>query len=175
VSLIRPDARAALWRWREVLAGALVTALGANWAFASYGLLGWVGWPVLALGLALLVAGLQRARVRPRSGGAGLVELDERQLSYFLPEGGVIVALSLVTRIEIETTGRREEGDDLTWIFTDSAGQRARIPASAAGAERLLDALAQFPGAHYQKVIAASAADKAQIFVIWQRDAVRLH
>ncbi len=174
MSLVRPEARAAIWRWREVLAGVLVTALGANWALGGIGLMRWIGWPVLIIGLALLVAGLQRARIRPRSGGVGVVELDEAQLTYFLPEGGVVVPLSLIARIEIEALGDAGRGE-IVWVFTDREGQEARIPASAAGAERLLDALAQFPGAHYQKVIAASATRKPENFVIWQEHVAWLH
>ncbi len=173
MSLVRPAARAAIWRWREVFVGAFVAALGVNWALGGIGLMRWIGWPVLVIGCALLITGLQRARVRPRSGGAGVVELDEAQLTYFLPEGGVVVPLSLVTRIEIEALGDEAHGE-MRWIFTDRDGQEARIPASAVGAERLMDALAQFPGAHFQKVIAASAARKPENFVIWQEQVVRL-
>ena len=176
MSLIRPEAREALWRWREVLVGALITALGANWAFTGFGLLKWLGWLVLGLGFVLLAAGLQRARVRPRSGGIGLVELDEAQLSYFVPAthgpgAGVMVPLELVRKIEIETA----PGGVMVWVFTDAEGRRAYIPASAPGAERLLDALSHFPGARYQKVVEASAARGKNSFVIWQRETRRLH
>lgn len=174
MSLIRPEARAAIWRWREVMAGALVTALGANWALGGDGLIRWIGLPVLLVGFALLIAGLQRARVRPRSGGAGVIELDEAQLIYFLPEGGVVIPLSSIARIEIEALGDKGRGE-IHWIFTDREGQKTRIPASAEGAERLLDALAQFPGARYQKVIAASVVRKPENFVIWQEHVARLH
>lgn len=166
MSLIRPEARAAIWRWREVLLGALVTALGANWAFTGLGLLKWLGWVVLALGLALLSAALQRARVRPRSGGVGVVELDEAQLSYLMPQGGVLVPLALVKKIEIETA----RGGEMIWIFTDGEGKHAHIPAAAVGAERLLDALSHFPGARYGQVVAASAAKEKNRFVIWQKE-----
>ena len=175
MSLIRPEVRAALWRWREVLIGAGVTALGANWAFTSYGLLGWLGWPVLIVGLGFLVAGLQRARVKPRSGGPGMIELDEGQLTYLHPENGLIVALPAVTRIEIETTGDGPFADDLYWRFFATGGQAARIPASAVGADRLFDALASFPGADYQMVIEASGSTSPHVFVIWQKEARRLH
>ena len=171
MSLIRPEARAAIWRWREVLAGGAITALGVNWAFAGFGLTRWLGGAILVLGLVFLIAGLQRARVRPRSGEAGLVELDEAQLSYFLPEGGVIVPLEQVVRIEITAA----PGDMLHWCFADNAGHIARIPAGAAGAERLLDALSHFPGASYRKVIEASAATEPKTFVIWQQEPRRLH
>ncbi|WP_322866409.1 hypothetical protein U5922_009500 [Aquicoccus sp. G2-2] len=171
MNFFRPQAREAVWRWREVIIGAAVTALGANWAFTGFGLLRWLGWVVLVFGLALLMAGLQRARVRPVTGGVGVVDLDEAQLSYFRPEGGVIVPLSQVGRIEIETTPDAA----MTWVFTLRDGQRARIPASAVGGERLLDALSHFPGAQYRNVIEASAAEAAQRFVIWQRHTLRLH
>ncbi|WP_137701682.1 hypothetical protein [Marimonas lutisalis] len=174
MSFVRPEARAALWRWREVLLGAVITALGANWALAAQGILSWVGWPVLVIGLGLLIAGLQRARVRPRSGGAGVVDLDEAELRYFLPEGGVVIPLSTIRRIEIDAQGDTAEGE-FFWEFTDADGRRARIPASAVGAEKLLDALAQFPGAQYREVAAASAARVPQKFVIWQHDVARLH
>ena len=171
MSFVRPEMREALWRWREVLIGAAITAVGANWALTAYGLLAWLGWPVLIIGLALLVAGVQRARVKQRTGGAGVVELDEAQLTYFLPQGGVVVPLAEIARIEIETT----PGGAGRWVFTDLKGQRAMIPADAVGAERLLDALAHFPGASYNRVIEASGADGAQSFVIWQKQTRRLH
>lgn len=175
MSLIRPEARAALWRWREVLIGALITALGANWAFGSFGVMGWLGWLVLAVGLALLVAGLQRARVKPRRGGPGVIELDEGQLAYLHPENGAIVALPAVIRIEIETTGAGPFEDDLFWRFFQNNGYSARIPASAVGSERLFDALAGFPGADYRQVIAASGSTERHVFVIWQKEAGGLH
>ncbi len=73
MSLIRPEARAVVWRWREVLAGAGITALGANMLLTGFGLMHVLGWFVLVLGLAVLLTGLQRARVRPSGGGAGVV------------------------------------------------------------------------------------------------------
>ncbi len=175
MNFIRPEVRAALWRWREVLLGAVITALGANWAFGSFGVMGWLGWVVLVVGLSLLIAGLQRARVRPRSGGPGVVELDEGQLSYLHPENGAIVTLPAVIRIEIETTGAGPVEDDLFWRFFQNNGYRARIPASAVGGERLFDSLAGFPGADYQKVIEASGSTEPHVFVIWQKEAGRLH
>ena len=175
MSLIRPEAGAVLWRWREVLVGLAGALLGASWAFTSFGVLQWLGWPVLILGLALVVAGLQRARVKPRFGGPGMIELDEGQLTYLHPESGAIVALPQVVRIEIETTDEGPVGDDLFWRFYQADGYAARIPASALGAERLFDALASFPGADYEKVIAASGTAERHVFVIWQKDAARLH
>ena len=87
------------------------------------------------------------------------------------PGAGVMVPLELVRKIEIETA----PGGVMVWVFTDAEGRRAYIPASAPGAERLLDALSHFPGARYQKVVEASAARGKNSFVIWQRQTRRLH
>ncbi len=62
MSFIRPEARAALHRWREALTGAAVMALGLYWALSVGGFLGWVGWLLVPAGAALAVIGLQRAR-----------------------------------------------------------------------------------------------------------------
>lgn len=166
MSLIRPEARDAILRWREVIIGAAVTATGVNWAFGGFGLMRWIGAVVLIIGLGFLVAGVQRARVRPRSGGAGVIELTERQLTFLHPEEGAIVALSLVTRIEIITTGNGS-GDDMFWLFHQGDAPAIKIPASAVGAENLLDALSSFTGADYQKVIEASGSARAGRFLIW--------
>ncbi|MDQ2093836.1 hypothetical protein [Rhodalgimonas zhirmunskyi] len=163
MSFIRPEARTALWRWREVALGALVAGLGLWLILTAHGVLNWLGWPIAALGLAFLIAGLQRARIRLKSGGVGLIELDEAQLTCFLPgQGGVTVPLPSVIRIEIES------GRVPTWCFTDEQGRTAQIPASAEGAERLIDALAHFPGADYARVAEASRSGATATFLIWR-------
>lgn len=175
MSLIRPEARAALWRWREVMAACAMALLGGWWALRGFGAMALLGWALLLLGALALIAGLQRARVRPRAGGAGVIELDEGQLAYLHPAGGGMVALPAVIRIEIETTGAGPADDDLFWRFTESGGHMLRIPAAAVGAEKLLDALASFPGADYQKVIMASGITEPGLFEIWRKPVARLH
>ena len=76
MSFIRPEARAALWRAREALAGLAIGLLGLSWALGPGGLLGWLGWGLILAGVALIVIGLQRlpvshGRRRPwrRAGG----------------------------------------------------------------------------------------------------------
>jgi hypothetical protein len=179
MSLIRPEARATLWRWREVMVGIVLTALGLYWA-SGFGLLRALGLALAMLGAVILYAGAQRARVRQRPTTApGLIVLDERQLSYMAPQGGAIVLLGEVTRIEIETNDLGPYEDDMFWLFHQNGTPPSRIPASALGHERLLDALAAFPGADFEKVIAASGSTTKARFVIWQKptpkDLPRLH
>jgi apolipoprotein N-acyltransferase len=64
MSFLRPEARAALWRWREVLVGVGLMAIGLWWALTTIGLLHWLGYVLLVLAAAILAAGLQRARFR---------------------------------------------------------------------------------------------------------------
>ncbi|PIE15122.1 MAG: hypothetical protein CSA70_00560 [Rhodobacterales bacterium] len=175
MSFVRPGARAAIWRWREVIAGVAVILVGVHWGYWSFGVLQSLGVALFFVGLAFVAAALRRALVRPRQGGAGVIELDERRLSFLHPDHGVILDLPDVTRIEIETTGDGPTEPDLFWVFTHAGGRRARIPANALGADLLVDALASFPGADYKGVITASGTTVPQHFVIWQKARPTLH
>ena len=181
MSFIRPEARAALWRWRDVIAGALVLALGLYWGLGTGGILRWIGYAFAGFGVVMVFTGLQRGMFLQRLGrrSAGVIELDERQLTYFGVGGGVIVPLGAVARIEIETNDKRDPGDDVFWRFTLGDDTVMRIPASALGSEKLFDSLSAFPGADYDKVIAASGATDKARFLIWQKKALpearRLH
>lgn len=175
MNFIRPEVRAALWRWREVLAGLAIVAVGFALVSGAYGLLPMIGGVIVFIGFLLVAAGVQRGRVKPRSGGQGLIELDEGRLTFLNREQGAIVELPEVLRIEIITTGAGPAEDDLFWVFHTTSGQVARIPGAAVGSEKLFDALAAFPGADYSKVIAASGSTEDNVFVIWQKDRRRLH
>lgn len=175
MSFLRPEARAALWRWRDLLAGLALGAVGLFWVIGSGGMLRWIGFAVVAIGAMLIGSGVQRGRFlrRDMAPGAGVIELDERQLSFMGPDTGVIVPLGAVVRIEIETLGIQAgddlAGDDLHWVFFTEEGEVSKIPASALGHEKLFDCLSGFPGAHYEKVIAASTTTQAGRFVIWRK------
>ena len=96
MTFIRPEAKAVLWRWREVLAGLAVAALGLLWATGPRGLLGLVGWVLVAAGVVLVVTGVQRLRFRRTESGPGLVEVDEGKITYFGPlSGGSVAARDL--------------------------------------------------------------------------------
>lgn len=175
MNFIRPELRAVLWRWREVGVGLGLLGLGIYWFLTSFGFLQFVGLIIGFIGVSVVLAGVQRARVTQRSGGGGVIELDERRLTFLNAEGGLVIDLPSVSRIEIETTGQGPYEDDLFWCFYQNNGHQARIPASAVGSELLFDALASFPGADYEKVIAASGSTTENVFVIWQKDRRALH
>ncbi|SIO17752.1 hypothetical protein [Vannielia litorea] len=174
MSLIRPEARKHLDRWRECIAAAAIIAVGIWLGTQTTGLAWWLAVALISFGLFAFYAGLQRARIRPRSGGRGLIELDEGALRYMTGEGGMVVSLPEVVRIEIETTGEGPFVDDLFWLWVTPEGT-ARIPASAAGSEKMVDALAGFPGARYEQVIVASASTEPRLFIVWQKDRLLVH
>ncbi len=174
MSLIRPEAQKQLHRWRECIAGAFIIAVGVWLGFRTSGIAWWFAVALIAFGLFGFYAGLQRARIRPRSGGRGLIELDEGALRYMTGEGGMVVSLPEVVRVEIETTGEGPMTDDLFWLWVTPEGT-ARIPASAAGSEKMVDALAGFPGARYEQVIAASGSTEPRLFIVWQKDRLLVH
>lgn len=175
MSFIRPEARAAIWRWRDVLAGAPVLALGLYWAFGTGGILSWIGYAVSTFGVVMMFTGLQRGRFLRSEGprSTGVIELDERQLTYYGVGAGVIVPLGAVARIEIETNDRGPINDDAFWRFTLADLSVSRIPSSAVGSEKLFDALAAFPGADYEKVIAAAGSIENARFLIWEKSAMQ--
>jgi hypothetical protein len=189
MSFLRPEATAALLQWRDVILGLGLVILGMWLGLGASGLVWFFAVAIVAIGAALAWTGGQRARIRRREGGRGVVELDERQLSFLDAGSGAVVALSDVTRIEIEITGTSsrtgsgtsiststDQGQgDMFWIFTRPGESAARIPASAVGSDKMIDALAGFPGANYENVIKASGTSDAGLFVIWQKSRPLLH
>jgi len=178
MSFIRPEAQVIVARWRDVIIGGVMMACALVIGAGAAGLVWIMAALLFLLGAGLAVTGWQRARIASRGGAGvapGLVELDERQLSYLAGEGGAIVVLSEVNRIEIEIAPPPEgaAAGDMIWVFRRMGHPPARIPADALGADRLIDALAGFSGASYENVIRASRSPAPEQgkahFLIWQR------
>ncbi len=167
--LLRPEALAALARWREV-AGTL--------AFAGFGL--WVtsfgGWFFLGVGLLLALAGLwgavialRRMRFRRDVEQPGIVEIDEGQVRYLGPYGGGIAALPEVVELELlsDLAGRR------WWRLREAGGNVIAIPAAAEGADQLFDAFARLPGLSPTALLAALDEPRGKTVRVWRRAAHR--
>jgi hypothetical protein len=176
MTLIRPEAQAALWRLREVFAAIGLAALGL-WL----GALG--GFVLVPLGVIVVVlaAGfglLAWRRLRFAQGGdaPGVVELDEGQISYFGPDMGGAVALAELVELRLITAGGRR-----MWRLRQQDGQALLIPVSAVGAERLFDAFAALPDMDTGVLVAAvdpvvASAEQGRVVaigsdsrVIWRR------
>ncbi|PIE10195.1 MAG: hypothetical protein CSA72_09335 [Rhodobacterales bacterium] len=160
--MIRPEARATLWRWREALAALPLLALGVRWALST-GLMPWLGGLTLALGLFLLFTGLQRARFRHGSGGAGVVETDERQLSYLSAHGGAALAFDTISAVMLIP------GDPVQWQLSARTGERLTIPSDATGADQLFDAFAALPGFPTEQMLRLLAHPPEAAVTIWRR------
>ncbi len=171
MSFVRPEARAAVWRWREVLIGAGLSALGLWWIFGTSGLLQWIGGAVALAGVALAAAGVQRGRFRGGAGGPGVVRVDEGQVAYFGPLTGGVVALSEVTAVAYDPTGKPGH-----WVLSQPGQADLMIPVNAEGADALFDAFASLPGMRTERVLAAMRTPAQNMLTVWRRDmdAVRL-
>jgi len=164
MTFIRPQARAAIWRWREVLIGGATIAIGTSWVLGPGGLLGWVGWPLIIAGLALAIVGLQRARFRAGSDGPGVVTVDEGQIAYFGPLTGGAIALSEVERLTLDPTAKPQH-----WILDQPGQPPLQIPINAKGADALFDVFATLPGLRTQHMLGALNGPGTHPVVIWER------
>jgi len=164
MSFIRPEARAALWRWREVLSGIIVAMLGASWVLGPGGMLGWIGWGLIIVGLALGLIGVQRARFRAETGGPGVVQVDEGQIAYFGPLTGGVAAISDLTLLSLDPTMKPAH-----WVLEQSTQTSLFIPVNAEGVDALFDVFAALPGLKPQTILSALNSATDHPLVIWQR------
>ncbi|WP_425043194.1 hypothetical protein [Primorskyibacter sp. S87] len=168
MSFVRPEASAALWRWREVLTGAAITLLGISWIIGPGGLLGLVGWPVLLGGVALAVIGVQRARFRKGGGGPGVVLIDEGEVTYLGPLTGGVIAIDNMQRLTLDPTGSPAH-----WVLEQPGHPPLMVPVNAEGADGLFDAFAILPGLRTERMLAELNGGAVHPVVIWERQSTR--
>lgn len=167
--MIRPAAAAAIKRWQEALIGLAVIALGLYWAlFTGGGLLHWIGYVVIAIGVALTVTGIQRARFRTGDGGPGVVQIVERRISYFGPLSGGIVDLDALEALSLDPTSK-----PAVWLLMAPGQPRLEIPLTAKGADQLFDAFATLPGIRTEHMLRQMQEGAVHSVVIWRAPSVR--
>ncbi|WP_319546087.1 hypothetical protein [Ruegeria conchae] len=164
MSFIRPEAKLAMWRWREVLVAGFVLLLGLSWINGPGGLLGWLGWILVAVSIALAVIGLQRARFRTGAGGPGVVTIDEGQITYLGPLDGGIVAAREIERLALDPTAR-----PALWVLDQPGQPTLHIPVNAEGAEALFDVFSNLPGLKTEQMLSELNGGSAHPVVIWER------
>ena len=174
MSFIRPEALGALRRYGEPVAYGLVAILGIWHGFRLLNTGAWVGVVLLGIGLVAalgLFGTVERALVawRGRKAGPGVVSVKEGQISYFGPDGGAVLALDALVRVEIITTNAGPFSQDLFWCLTDEIGQIAMIPGGAQDVTALLDRLGGLPGFDHMAVVAAMGSTDDARFKIWER------
>lgn len=166
--MIRPEARALLWQWRDVFVAIALILFGLWWASGSFGFVRWIGYGLAAMGVMLAIAGVQRARFRQGNGGPGVVQLDERRLAYFGPLSGGVLDLNDLVMLELEPAGPH-------WVLTGTGGQRLDIPINALGSEVLFDAFATLPGIQTTQILDALTRTPDARVTIWQQLRPQLH
>lgn len=166
MSFIRPEARETLMRWREAIVGiafdlvGLATVLGPTRAHLIFGVL------MMSLGTILMYIGIQRARFRTHGGGAGVVEVDERQISYFGPLVGGAVALEDLVRIATVPPH--------SWELADAQGKTLLIPVDAEGTEALFDSFSALPGLSTSRLADAARVRPLTRTTVWEKPLTRL-
>ncbi len=147
--MIRPELRAALWRWREALAGAAVAALGTLWLVtAGSGFFQGLAGAVVLAGAAMGWLGWHRVRFGAAPTGPGLVRIVEGQIGYFGPDTGGFVALRDLTELHLVDHGR-------AWLLVQEGDAPVSIPVGAEGADALFDAFASLDGINMQALLRA--------------------
>ncbi len=164
MSFLRPEAAAALARWREVALALAAAAFGiwvatrGGWFYAVLGAV------VLAFGLALALAAWRRMRFSRDPDAPGVVQVDEGAVAYFGPETGGVVALS-----ELDEVLAVAHPSGMAWRLRQSDGTALTIPAAARGAEQLFDVFGALPGASARTFLAAVERPPAGGRRLWRR------
>ena len=168
---LRPEARAVLWRWREVIGALCALAFGVWLALGSFGIMRWIG-IVLMLGAAIfVVAGVQRARFRQAGAGPGVVQVAERRLVYMGPLTGGQMDIADLTRLELDPTGHPAAH----WILTGTGGQLLAIPVNAENAESLFDLFASLKDIKTQAMLDALDHTPDVRVTVWEKTPILLH
>ena len=168
MSFLRPEAKAEIWRWREVLVGVTAATLGL-WLVAGPGLLLAIpGYALIAGGAGLVWLGIQRGRFRGPGGGTGAVQVDEEEITYFGPLSGGSVALRDMDRLSLE-----RQMFPAHWRLDQSGKQPLFIPVNAEGSEALFDAFAVLPGIRTERMLFELRKTQHDPVVIWERPPLR--
>lgn len=170
MSLIRPDAAKELSRWSEPLAAVALFALGLWWGLTAFGVLQWLGWIFVLVGGALGFLGVRRARFWRGADGAGHVQVAERAITYFGPQGGGTIDVDDLTHLSLVRHGSFQ-----FWRLTGPTHAPLLVPVDASGADALYDVFANLPGIQMETLLRALDRPDGNEVVIWARNLNRLH
>lgn len=155
-----------LGRWAEPGLSAAVAATLLYYGAESLRLGGLGGWVLVPTGAVCATwswIAWAKALAGGRSGGAGVVVIEERRVTYMGPQTGGAVSLDELRAVDVES------GPHATWILREQGGPVLRIPAGAEGVSALPEALAGLPGFSEPKALRAVAARDVAIRPVWRR------
>ncbi len=167
MNFIRPEVRAFLYKWREAIVAGIILLGSLQAAVMNIGFLKYMSYAGALVGAALFIEGVRRARLPYDSGGVGVVEVDERRITYLGPMSGGAISINELIRVKVRTTSLGPAASDFYWEFTDREGQRLTIPGDAENAGALFDALTVLKGADYEAVIRASTITEESEHLVW--------
>jgi hypothetical protein len=98
-----------------------------------------------------------------------MVDVDERQITYFGPLGGGSISINELVRVNIRTSDLGPLAPDLYWDFFDDGGTSLTIPGDAEGVEQIFDALSALKGVDYEAVTNAAGTTEDQFFTVWRK------
>ncbi|NOX74300.1 MAG: hypothetical protein GXP03_12015 [Alphaproteobacteria bacterium] len=171
---IRPEMARFVRRWAETFAAGVIALVGLRIFWRAYTHYNWMGEAIggllMLIGFAAGWAAYRRAQFNHGGDGSvlppGLIEVTERQISYFTSLGGDTVDIAAMTRLEIRSIpslGR-------VWVLKQSEGPTLFIPVGAAGAKNLFDAFSALPGIEQSRLIEAVNTGGEHKRVIWRGD-----
>ena len=170
MSFIRPEALDTLREYRGFILGGLILTAGLFTIFTSHGTIRIAG------GLFMVIGGLighdayRRFKFPTGHGGSGVVEVDERRVSYLAAGSGTSISMDMLDRIELHRNAKGR----ITWVFFGPEGILS-VPGDAEGTDKLFDALVALPGVNYTQAEAATQGRGPDLFLIWQRNRAKLH
>ena len=175
MNFIRPEIRAMFHKWSEVIAACVIAVVGLWLLFSNQWIWQAMGVFIAGVGVILAVTAYRRTKFAALGAGPGMVEVDERQISYFAPFEGGVVSIDLLARITAISPVAGQGADDLTWVLEEDGGATLTIPNAASGAQDLFDAFAALPDVNYANAQKALEDKRGDSFVIWAKPRPALH
>ena len=168
MGFVRPEVRLVAWRYRDALIRAIVSIFGIGWALSSVGFMVILGTSVSIAGALLVFAGIQRARFSSGADGAGMVSLDEGQVTYFGPRDGGTVHVDDL--LQVDLLPPESLSDQAAWLLLSDEPEALRIPVNAVGADKLFDVFAKLDGIHTSRMLDWLEKLPEQQVVVWRAD-----
>lgn len=174
MSFIRPEAAAKLKKWREAIIAAAILLGSLQAASNTVGLVNALSWVTALIGAALFIEGVRRARLPDDGGGVGVVDVDERLITYFAPgNAGGSIALDDLAEIRIETAGAGPRQEDMLWHLASVDQRRLTIPGNAENLSAVFELLPSLPGVDWEAMTRANKSKGAGDFIVWKRAQTR--
>jgi len=169
MSFVRPPIAAHFSKWHEAYFVVAILLFG-TWMYL-YGaarlnlIMQGLGLVVSLVGIILLRTTIQRIRFQLGQKAPGIVDVTEREISYFGPMHGKTISLDSLNKIEL----RESEAYAAIWVLHHSDGDPMIVPTTAKGSGRLFDAFASLSGVKMDMLVSAINQTPIQAKVIWQR------